>query len=732
MKVSHVSIPLYLIFQLLFSHLIAQDFDYYKPVLCKGLLPKEMTMKSSEKYQAEIIQEEKEKRQSDQKAKNGFLLYQRFFIDQLLKSGKVVINEDLTNYLDGILDILLKNEPEVRSKVHVYILRSPSVNALSMNDGTILICWGLLAQLDNEAQLAYILSHEITHFKERHVLNQFQEDRKTEEKRKAKRKKLLDDWEKNNDAKEEKIVSAYSYAQDLEYEADKLGLNRFLTTGYSTDAPEETFNKLKYAYLPFDNLPLNKEFFNCPIPDKYFLTKVSPIVGVDENEDDSRSSHPNLANRKKLINESLKSISSKGEPFLISAEKFLNLRKIARFELPQAYLHYKLYKEAFYNAYLLLEDEPNSYYLKTIIAKALNGIVKEKKGSESQDILSQEGDRTRNNGVQGEIQQVYHLFEKMPKKELNLLALHYIWQLHKKYNESDEVKSLVGEMFQEMVNEHYETSKSLELTEEDQTLETAWAKKQINPYLADTSFTNYFDFCLKEKQDNSNWEKKNENNKYTTKLLKEQNRRGARLGIDKIVLVNPRFHFGSENPQKDMGLITTEKGNTLLVPKVEKAIKASPLEVDLLSIETLKTEDAEKLNDITLLSEWASEQAQCNSLGIGSQQGSIDAIAKKYDTRYFLWLDVVEYKGFNSAHRTSPSGIVLMLFTPLIIPPLLEAWIGKNKITLIYATLYDVKTGRSYSLKRKIFNKKASEMIITSQLYDAFAQIKAKPKTKSK
>lgn len=181
-----------------------------------------------------------------------------------------------------------------------------------------------------------------------------------------------------------------------------------------------------------------------------------------------------------------------------------------------------------------------------------------------------------------------------------------------------------------------------------------------------------------------------------------------------------------------MGLITTEKGNAELVPKVEKAIKASPLEVDLLSIANLKSEDAEKLNDITLLSEWASEQAQSNSLGIGSQQSSIEAIAKKYNTRYFLWLDVVEYKEFNSAGEMSLNGIILMIFTPLIAPPMLEAWIGKHKITLMYATLYDVKTGRSYPIKRKLFNKKASEMIIASQLYDAFAQIKAKPKTKSK
>jgi len=153
-----------------------QDFDNYQPILCKGILPKEMTTPSLEKYETELALEEKEEKVSHQKAKEDFLLYQRFVTDHLLKSGKVIVNTELTDYLNDIVALLLKDEPELRAKVHVYIMRSPSVNALALNDGTILICWGLLAQLDNEAQLAYVLSHEITHFKERHVLNQFKRE----------------------------------------------------------------------------------------------------------------------------------------------------------------------------------------------------------------------------------------------------------------------------------------------------------------------------------------------------------------------------------------------------------------------------------------------------------------------------------------------------------------------------------------------------------------------------
>jgi len=98
----------------------------------------------------------------------------------------------------------------------------------------------------------------------------------------------------DKNTRDEKMVSRYSYSKNLEFEADSLGLLRFLKTGYSLEAPEQTFDKLKYSYLPYGNLPFDKNFFGCKLSDKYFLDKVNPIKGLDESETDSLHSHPNF------------------------------------------------------------------------------------------------------------------------------------------------------------------------------------------------------------------------------------------------------------------------------------------------------------------------------------------------------------------------------------------------------------------------------------------------------
>ncbi|MFN0204382.1 MAG: hypothetical protein ACKVTZ_22885, partial [Bacteroidia bacterium] len=134
--------------------------------------------------------------------------------------------------------------------------------------------------------------------------------------------------------------------------------------------------------------------------------------------------------------------------------------------------------------------------------------------------------------------------------------------------------------------------------------------------------------------------------------------------------------------------------------------------------------DTDKFNEVTLLSEWASEQASTKGLGIGSQQARINEIAKKHDTRYFLWLDVIEVKGKSRLPKNIISHLSTFLITPFILPSIIRDIASPQYYTAMYATLYDVKTGRTYPLKRKVFAKKTNDMVLYSQLYDALRQIK--------
>lgn len=80
------------------------------------------------------------------------------FEKELEKSDAFIRNEPLHNYLN---DVLHRISGDSRYKVKV--LLSPSLNAFATAHGTIYICTGLLARIQNEAQLAALLSHEMVH-----------------------------------------------------------------------------------------------------------------------------------------------------------------------------------------------------------------------------------------------------------------------------------------------------------------------------------------------------------------------------------------------------------------------------------------------------------------------------------------------------------------------------------------------------------------------------------------
>jgi len=80
---------------------------------------------------------------------------------------------------DQILAVLRQKEIEMARishwsglEYHIKILDSPVVNAFAVPGGYIYLTRGLLAQLNNEAELAGIIGHEMGHITARHSVNQ--------------------------------------------------------------------------------------------------------------------------------------------------------------------------------------------------------------------------------------------------------------------------------------------------------------------------------------------------------------------------------------------------------------------------------------------------------------------------------------------------------------------------------------------------------------------------------
>jgi hypothetical protein len=150
------------------------------------------------------------------------------------------------------------------------------------------------------------------------------------------------------------------------------------------------------------------------------------------------------------------------------------------------------------------------------------------------------------------------------------------------------------------------------------------------------------------------------------------------------------------------------------------------LDVTVLNPFKFEKNDAQKLNDFTLLKEWYLEQADAGTMTIsGFRQKEIEELGKKYNTDYFLWTGVV---GLH--HKKSASAkVVGVLLLPTFVGTALGVRLLQDDYDMYYySILYNVKTGRNYVIKSDDFSKKDTDMILNAHIYDTFLQIKTAKK----
>ncbi len=88
---------------------------------------------------------------------------------QFQEKGLVYNDPDTTKYITRVGHSVLPGGPE-RQSIHwqFFVLRDPTPNAFALPNGSVYVHSGLLAVLENEAQLAGVLAHEETHVLYRH------------------------------------------------------------------------------------------------------------------------------------------------------------------------------------------------------------------------------------------------------------------------------------------------------------------------------------------------------------------------------------------------------------------------------------------------------------------------------------------------------------------------------------------------------------------------------------
>ena len=81
----------------------------------------------------------------------------------------VVTDRDMQRYLNGVMDRLTAVTPKPPFPWTIRVIDSTTLNAMNLGGGIILINSGLFKHLDSEAQLAYVIAHEMGHQIKRHL-----------------------------------------------------------------------------------------------------------------------------------------------------------------------------------------------------------------------------------------------------------------------------------------------------------------------------------------------------------------------------------------------------------------------------------------------------------------------------------------------------------------------------------------------------------------------------------
>ncbi len=169
--------------------------------------------------------------------------------DAIDNSGLLYPDPQLESYLYRIVKKLQAHSIAPDLHIRIKVLKDPHLNAFAYPNGVIYVHTGILARMDNEAQLAALLAHEMTHCTHRHSLRVIRSIKD----RPAGIAAVQDTLAKISAVQEVArllgaaglTVAVSGYSRSLETEADLVGLDLMSKADYDPYEALELFKHLR-------------------------------------------------------------------------------------------------------------------------------------------------------------------------------------------------------------------------------------------------------------------------------------------------------------------------------------------------------------------------------------------------------------------------------------------------------------------------------------------------------
>jgi predicted Zn-dependent protease len=358
-------------------------------------------------------------------------LRQAAFLKRMVRAHAFVDNDSLQCYVERYFDRLVQTNALQEKSRLVLIMNSPESNAACYGSGVFIVTSGLLANMPDEASLAFILAHEIAHDELSHVqqtLRVLSRERESRNPGAAFARILLTDVNEDYiDAFRTTLYASAAMSRDHEMHADSLALSFICHAGYQASSAAHALSTLAslreadmndlFASLSFNDFPFKEHWLNERLkvyhrkPANTFLWSF-----------DSLRSHPQMERRIQSLSryDHRPANATGNKAIMVDEEKRQRIATLMAFQSIEAAYQMSQYDIALFNLLRQLKSHPGNAYLVTRTAGILVDLFHAKNEGDLS-VLSQ-----FTSSLSDSERLVNNFLFNMSKEEVAELAYHFL------------------------------------------------------------------------------------------------------------------------------------------------------------------------------------------------------------------------------------------------------------------------------------------------------------------
>lgn len=321
-------------------------------------------------------------------------IYKEFGInfEKQVADKHFVFNSVFDAKVKNLIERLRKNNPQIPENLEILIAKDNLPNAFCLADGTFVINMGLFNWLNNDDQLAAVISHELGHNMEGHTLKAFLKIIDQNQIDKAVVQNIKSDKENRNqrafDILKKRIYKKGAENRKQEMQADSLGYTLFRNSDFKEAEYINAWKRLEnFDTISPRELKIEtyRKFFSLPkqeFKDKWLKQEDFSLYNYNHFKEkinkDSVRSHPEMTLRIERLQNVFPELKE-GIAEEKASESYAALEKTAKMEVLPNFYYSEDYGIGIYTSLQFLQDGEEVNYHEKWLGKCFAKIYEARK-----------------------------------------------------------------------------------------------------------------------------------------------------------------------------------------------------------------------------------------------------------------------------------------------------------------------------------------------------------------